>query len=80
MDAEDFGKWALIIGVCLIALVFIVFCACAMFSEHEFMGYYLYSGKIYRAIQWSPDERACDFTEKRWQQILDDDLFLKIEN
>ena len=70
--------WMCVASLAVIALLttFTV----ALWMPHEFEGYYLYNGDIYIQRPWTIDEKACDFTDTRWAEILENNLHIRKEN
>ena len=69
-----------VIGIVVVSLIgiFVLLGVIAVCMPHTPQGYYLQNEEIYLQRPWMPDERACDFTEARWQQILDNNMHVKI--
>lgn len=67
------------IGIVITAIVtlLLIILAFAVFAPISFEGYYLSNGVIWAAYRFEPDEKACDFSPERWQQILDNKLHLE---
>ena len=77
MCMKDLGLREIVAG--LIVTWVMVILSCCIFSKHEFTGYYLTGGKIWISINWEPDSSVCEYTEERWQFIVDNNLHVEIK-
>ncbi len=73
MDSDNVVE----ITVYTVILAFVILFITAICMPHDFEGYYLYSGDIYAKYDWQPNERAFDYTEKLWQEILTNNLHVE---
>lgn len=71
-----------VIGICciVVVLIFVAVLVFAVCAPHDFEGYYLKGNKIIMQRTWIPDESAIMFTEERWQEILENNLHVKIKD
>ncbi len=75
MDEDKIFVWFLIVlvGILCIAVSIGLFAIC---QDHRCDGYYLRHGAIYASHPWSEDQKACDYTPEKWQEIVESGLAL----
>ncbi len=75
MDAWENLWWAACAVGIILAMAAIV---CVVFMPHTFNGYYLANGHIWSSYEWAPDERAYDYNEKVWQDLVCSGLVMQV--